>query len=117
VVKRADLINLLAAHADTLNAGGDDALLLNYGEARSVGPLLLLARSVKEALVPLRPRDTFRHELAYQLLAADLAFNPHWHAGLWRRLALLGSVLSVAGVLLLFLRYNRTWSLDSPRRL
>jgi hypothetical protein len=117
-VKRADLANLLAAHADRLNAGSDDSgLLAHYAEASAVRTLLLLARSVKEALVPLRPPDTFRHELAGQLLEADHYLYSRWHAGLWRRAALLGSLLSVAGVLLLFLRYNRGWLLDSPRRL
>jgi hypothetical protein len=117
-VKRAELVNLLAAHADRLNAGSDDSgLPAVSAEASAVWTLFLLARSVKEALVPLRPRDSFRHELACELLEADLYLSPRWHSGLWRRAALLGSLLSVAGVLLLFLRYNRGWLLDSPRRL
>jgi hypothetical protein len=115
-MNRVELLNLLAAHADRLNAGSDEAgLLAAYSEATAVWSLLVLARSVKEALVPLQPRHTFRRELGRQLLEADLDFCSPWPAGLWRHMALLGSLLSVAGVVLLFLRYNRAGLLDSSR--
>lgn len=117
-MNRIDLLNLLAAHADRLNTGGDDAgLLASHAEAAAVWPFFVLARAVKEALVPVQPRDTFRRDLGYQLLAADISPNRPWHTGLWWRAALLGSLLSVAGVLLLFLRYNRVFLLDTGKRL
>jgi hypothetical protein len=117
-MNQVDLLNLLATHADRLIAGNDDAgILAISSDTTTVRPLLLLAGSVKEVLVPLRPRESFRRELGHQLQRADLSLYGSWHAGLWRRVALLGSLLSLAGVVFLFLRYNRAVLLDSGRGL
>jgi hypothetical protein len=117
-MNQTELLNLLATHADRLIAGSDDAgMMALYSEATAIRPLLLLAHSLGEALVPLRARESFRRELGRQLLATDLSLHTPWRTGLWRRAALLGSLLSLAGVVFLFLRYNRAGILDSSHRL
>jgi hypothetical protein len=117
-MNRVELLNLLAAHADALNGERDNAALLlaTYPETTTIWPLILLARSVKQALTPLRPHPAFRHDLRKRLQVADYQRQRATHGRWWWGAAVLGSLLSVTGLLLLF-RYSRPVFLDVTRRL
>jgi hypothetical protein len=116
------LIEILATHADKLNAGvSKEAEYLAALPERqdTLQPLLALARKVKDALAPVEPDPAFRENLRLGLLAAArqrLASRPSLQAEgstksqrpvhLFRRhrkeiligAAALGSVVSVAGI-------------------
>jgi len=115
-------IEILATHADKLNAGGKEEAeyLATLPEHRdALHPLLALARKVKDALAPLEPDPAFRKNLSLSLLAAArqravsrLSLRTEGSAKaqrpvqLFRRhrkeiligAATLGSVVSVAGI-------------------
>jgi hypothetical protein len=66
-------IEILATHADRLNAGTNEeaAYLATLPEHQdTLQPLLALARKVKDALVPVQPDPAFRENLRLSLLAA-----------------------------------------------
>jgi len=115
-------IEILATHADKLNAGGNEeaeylATLLEHQDA--LQPLLALARRVKEALTPVEPAPAFCKNLRRSLLAAahqrsasrlslqvGVSTKSQHPVHLFRRhrkeiligAAALGSVVSVAGI-------------------
>jgi hypothetical protein len=66
-------IEILATHADKLNAGGNEeaeylAALPEHQD--TLEPLLALARKVKDALAPVEPDPAFCENLRLSLLAA-----------------------------------------------
>jgi hypothetical protein len=66
-------IEILATHADRLNAGTNEeaAYLATLPERQdTLQPLLALARKVKDALVPVQPDPAFHENLRLSLLAA-----------------------------------------------
>jgi hypothetical protein len=80
-------IEILATHADKLNAGVNEeaeylATLLEHQD--TLQPLLALARKVKDALAPVQPDPAFCENLRLSLLAAArqrLASRPSLRAG------------------------------------
>jgi hypothetical protein len=111
-MKTKDLIELLAGHADALNRGQDTtAALLTYKgqDAAELAPMLWLARSIKTAMEPMTPSAAFKASLHQQIVqgrqAADAAENarPIW----WIGAAAVGSLLSVAGLMIWLLRRPR----------
>ena len=109
-MKTKDLIELLAGHADALNRGQDTTgALLTYHseEAAELAPMLWLARSLKTAMEPAVPSATFKASLQQQLLQASLAPAEARRPILWIGAAAVGSLLSVAGLVLWLLRRPR----------
>jgi len=107
------LLELLAAHADALNKDeADDTAdwLAGYPvEAGHIVSLLQLARAIKQALAPVDPPALFKNELRQRLVQAEFApeVNGSSHRAVWWGAAVVGSVLSVAGLALWLLR--RSW--------
>ena len=109
-------IEILATHADKLNAGTNEEAeyLATLPEQQdTLQPLLALARKVKNALAPVEPNPAFRENLRLSLLAAAhqrsvsrLSLKPQRPVHLFRShrkeiligAAALGSVVSVAGI-------------------
>jgi hypothetical protein len=109
-------IEILATHADKLNAGVSEEaeyLATLPEHQNTLQPLLALARKVKDALAPVEPDSAFCKNLRLSLLAAAhqrLASRPNSKSQrpthLFRRhrkeiligAAALGSVVSVAGI-------------------
>jgi len=110
-------IEILASHADKLNAGTNEeaeylATLPEHQD--TLQPLLALARKVKDALAPVEPDPAFRENLRLSLLAAAhqrsasrlSSTKSKRPVRLFRRhrkeiligAAALGSVISVAGI-------------------
>jgi hypothetical protein len=113
LLRQTDLLELLAAHADALNLGADNFTPYRFDYAESgaaVRPLLNLAASLKSALAPIRPRPAFKARLARQLSEHEPATVKTPRRPSWRRAAVFGSVLSLLGLALLFLRYSRSQS-------
>ncbi|MCB0019208.1 MAG: hypothetical protein KDE09_15570 [Anaerolineales bacterium] len=115
-MKRQQIAEILMAHAEGLLTDEDrtDSILRSYpAEAAQLRPLLSLARLVKQALVPVAPEPAFVYTLQAQLAKADVEPASTWPELNGRRLgwvgAALGSVLSVAGLILWFrhARVNR----------
>lgn len=114
------LLELLAAHADALNR--DESLdtvdwLEGYpSETGHVVSLLQLARAIKQALAPVHPSALFRNELRQRLIQAELAseVNGSSHRAVWWGAAVVGSVLSIAGLALWLLR--RSWPAQNQSR-
>jgi hypothetical protein len=110
------MIQILATHADKLNAGVNEeaeylATLPEHQD--TLRPLLALARKVKDALALVEPDPAFCENLrlgllaaARQRLASQLSSKPQRPVHLFRRhrkeiligAAALGSVVSVAGI-------------------
>jgi hypothetical protein len=66
-------IEILATHADKLNAGANEAaeyLATLPAHRDTLRPLLALARKVKDALAPVEPAPAFCENLRLSLLAA-----------------------------------------------
>jgi len=107
------LLELLAAHADALNK--DETVdtadwLAGYpAEAGHIVSLLQLARAIKQALAPVPPSALFKNELRQRLAQAEFAtgINGSSHRAVWWGAAVIGSVLSIAGLALWLLR--RSW--------
>ena len=110
-------IEILATHADKLNAGTNEeaAYLATLPEHQdTLEPLLALARKVKDALAPVEPAPAFCENLRLSLLAAARqrlasplsSTKSQRPTHLFRRhrkeiligAAALGSVVSVAGI-------------------
>ena len=114
-MKRRQVADILMAHADGLVADVDntDSILRAYPDApRELGLLLRLARTVKGVLVPIAPEPSFVYTLQAQLAKAEVEPVPE-RVPTGRILgiagAAIGSVLSVAGVILWIrqIRLNR----------
>lgn len=109
LMKRRELVNLLADHADALNhADGDDASWLNYHAplppAPSLLTLLQLARAVQRVLVPVTPSPLFQAALKDQLVESELSIEKKrpFPKTIW-----LGTAVSVVGLTLYLLRRFR----------
>ena len=113
-----ELIEILATHADKLNAGTNEEAeyLATLSEHQdTLQPLLTTARKVKDALAPVEPDSAFCENLRLSLLAAahqrsasrlTSSTKSRRPVHLFRRrkkeiligAAALGSVVSVAGI-------------------
>lgn len=109
------LTEILAAHADHINRGGngEDYLTMFAAYREELAPLLALAERVKQALVPLKAHPAFREQLRRELtLAAQKRrtmprparanYRLEWMIGA----AAIGVSVSLAG-LVAFLRRSR----------
>lgn len=116
-MRKETLLELLAAHADALNATEDvetfDSsgwLLAYYGRevSQQVMSLLQVAQAIKQVLVPVPPPALFRMRLRQRLVQeeAEVEKRPKRHL-VWLGAAL-GSALSIGG----FFLYRR-WRLKS----
>ena len=104
------LEEILTAHADDLNQGADttESLAAQYAALFPELPALLyLGKLLKKALVPVKPRASFVHQVKQQLLCnlpAETVPTPSTDR-LMLVGALIGSAVSLAGVgLVLLLR-------------
>lgn len=110
---RKALLELLAAHADALNRGhAVDTIdwLAGYpSEMGHVASLLQVARAVKQTLVPVHPSVVFRDELRRQLAQAEIIIDENGSSRrtVWWGAAILGSALSIGGLIFWLLR--RSW--------
>lgn len=107
-----DLEEILTAHADDLNRGTDttESLVAQYAALFPELPMLLhLGKLLKKALVPVKPRTSFvrllKQQLLYGLPAEAISTPPPSRLTLVG--AVVGSILSLAGVGLLLLRRAR----------
>jgi hypothetical protein len=117
IMANREWIEILATHADKLNAGVNEeaAYLATLPEHQdTLQPLLALARKVKDALAPVEPDPAFCENLrlsllaaAHQRLASRLSSTKSQRSvHLFRRhrkeiligAAAVGSVVSVAGI-------------------
>jgi hypothetical protein len=126
-MKRKALLNLLAAHADALNRQDrraewtPDAWLADVAPAARYSPALLellqLAQAVQQALTPVRPSADFRLAARVQLLAQSPQVDgpePEQRRGFWLGAAVVGSMLSLTGLVLVLLRRVRSLSPAPP---
>lgn len=110
-----NLVELLADHADALNASPDvvqfdsEEWLFRYAPDMvtnpGVLPLLRLGHRVKQVLLPIPAQLPFRVALHQQLLHTHLTEEkrPFLPFG-WRGAAVLGSLLSLTGLFILLVR-------------
>lgn len=118
------LYNVLMSHADALNAGVDltDDLIARFaGDAATLRPLLQLARQVKGVLVPVAAPTAFSAQLRLSLLqearpalARSRSLSRRWRPA-WVGAAAVGSLLSLAGLVVWLVRHSR--ALQRPRPL
>ncbi|MFQ5398157.1 MAG: hypothetical protein ACE5E7_01010 [Anaerolineae bacterium] len=109
---------MLAAHADALNAGADGEafdsaawVARNYpSEAGRFLSLLLLAHAIKRVLAPVAPPLLFKSELRHRLEnyapTVEVELRPARRM-VWLGAAVIGSALSLAGLILWLLRRVR----------
>lgn len=107
-------LDLLAAHADALNETENvekfdtEAWLSRYplttANVSSWIPLLELAKAIKRVLVPVQPSTLFRSELRRQLVQGQLPRQRRRFRTVWLGAAVIGSLLSFLGLLLILLR-------------
>jgi len=113
-MKRKEVVNFLASHADALIKGMDmtPRFRSRFPEDLSeLAPLLQLAEAVKDALPPV-PSPEFKKKLGRKLLEygpAEITVNPSIPQLRWLWLAVAGvtSALSITGVVLLLLRRSK----------
>lgn len=104
------LIDILAAHADQLNAGLLQSIALlsvSAAQLAALRPLLQLAERISQALTPVEPSPVFIASLELELgreihRPAQSLFTRYRKTTLVA-LATLGSAASVSGVVLLYL--------------
>ncbi|MEJ2746837.1 MAG: hypothetical protein P8183_02810 [Anaerolineae bacterium] len=103
-MKRHELIDLLADHADALNEGaGYDDVSAGLTNGSSVVALLQLAQAVKRVLVPVSPSPFFQLELKGRLLQdEDSVGKRPLPKTIW-----LGAAVSVVGLAIFLLRRVR----------
>jgi hypothetical protein len=108
---------ILAAHADQLNAGlrGADAYpAMTAEQQRTLTPLLQLAELLAELLIIVEPSPGFvqklGQELALMAAQSQLSLFDRYRRGILVAAATLGSTLSVVG-LVLFYRFRQR---DTP---
>lgn len=109
-MKRRELLDLLADHADELNRS-EDAVdfdlvgwLADYGSTTAMPSLLALlqlAQAVKRALVPVQPSALFRSELGFRLVQEELVGKRPFPREVWWGAAAAG----VVGLVLLLFRF------------
>ena len=111
-MKRNELVELLASHADLLNAGEEqaDAYSARYGSRDEISALFLLARRLKLALAPVSPGAAYREQLYGELAQTPgqivVSTSPSYGRKVWFGAATVGSLLSLAG-LVFWLRRHR----------
>ena len=107
-MKRRELVDLLADHAEALNVGAGDDWLAGAGSFTAVSSLLSLfqlAQAVKRALVPVAPSPLFRADLKRQLVQSPViseAKRP------FPVTIVVGTAVSVIGFTIFLLRRLRT---------
>ena len=114
-MKKKELIELLSDHADALNAGqtGSDMLDRRPTEENvELASLFLLAEEIKAALIPV-PVPAFREQLRRQLKTYEPAKVTIGSSSIGRKqklifVAIAGSTLSVAGIVVVLLRRLRS---------
>jgi hypothetical protein len=119
-VERDKIFDLLTAHADALNEyeGRDnfnsEAWLsrqrVDVVQITSLMSLLHLAQALKQVLIPVQPSTSFRSQLRHQLLhesPSNRILERPRRRVFWLGAAVLGSLLSLAGVLLFILHRLR----------
>ena len=128
-------IEILATHADKLNAGVNEeaAYLATLPEHQeTLQPLLALARKVKDALAPVEPAPAFCENLRLSLLAAARqrlvsrlsSAKSQRPTYLFRRrrkeiligAAAVGSVVSVAGIVAYWIHTRAAKTQGAPSR-
>lgn len=114
-MKKRELAAILLAHADGLIEGNDrtDQFLIDYPEmAAELRPLFDLAASIQEVLVPVKAPVNFVNRLRKDLLTysgpkISIKAPISGQKVLLMGVATAGSVLSVAGLVLLMVRRLR----------
>ena len=109
LMKRRELVDLLADYADALNEGDDDAArwLDNHVPLKSFSSfvtLLQLAQAVKEVLVPVTPSPSFQVVLKDQLTQSDIVIEEKWPVP---KTILVGTAVSVIGLTIYLLHRFR----------
>jgi hypothetical protein len=112
------LREILSAHAERLSSGGskrgDYAAL--FPAEKELGALLGIAEQVKETLIPVSPEAEFLAALEHDLLESaerQTPVRPFWRQYVWLivlAVALLGSVVSLAGIVTYILRQRARMS-------
>jgi hypothetical protein len=105
---------ILAAHADRLNAGlkGPAAYpSMTSAEHRALAPLLQLAEWLSETLVMVEPSPAFVHDLGQELAMSaargQLSLFERYRKAILVMAATAGSALSLTGVVLIYLFRQR----------
>ena len=118
-MQQHELLQFLTAHADALNVGAEEVqrLLRRYPLlAAETAPLLYLAQQLKQTLVPVVVPAAFREELRAQLTEPQQkrgVGSPGSSRTLWLGAAAVGSLLPVVGLILFWLRRQRTQAFPS----
>jgi hypothetical protein len=112
---------ILAAHADQLNAGlrGSAAYPSMTSEQRSIlAPLLQVAEWLAEALVFVEPSPAFVQKLGQELALAatksQLSLFERYRKAILVLVATLGSALSLLGLVLFYLVRQRDTAQSTP---
>jgi hypothetical protein len=112
---------ILAAHADRLNAGlkGFAAYPpMTSDQRRTLEPLLRLAERLCQALVPVEPSPAFvqglGQELAQAAARSQLSLVERYRKTILVTAATLGSVLSLVGLVLFYLFRQRDTAQSTP---
>jgi hypothetical protein len=111
LMKRREIVDLLADHADALNADadvdGDAACLANSASLTAVSSvltLLHLAQAVQRVMVPVTLSPSFQMELKDQLEQLELTIEEERP---FPTTIVLGTAVSVIGLTLYLLRRSR----------
>lgn len=113
-MRKQELLDALAKHADALNSGYDTASqwLARYPEHEpELRTFLQLASEIKKVLVPVDVPDQFRLQLHHGLMIQPLPFTDDETGRpkrVWLGVAAVGSLLSLAGLSLLLSRRLRS---------
>ena len=113
--------DILAAHADRLNAGfrGEDAYpSMDSHQRHALMPLLKLAEWLSETLVMVEPSPIFVHKLGQDLAMAathsQLSLLERYRKAILFVVATAGSALSVVGLVLFYLFRQRDTAEGTP---
>ncbi len=107
LIKRREIADLLADHADALNEDADVACLANSASLTAVSSvlsLLYLAQAVKRVLVPVTLSPSFQMELKDRLAQSELTIEEERP---FPKPVLVGTAVSVIGLTLYLLRRSR----------
>lgn len=112
---------ILAAHADKLNAGvrGPSAYPpMTSDQRRTLAPLLQLAEWLSEALVMVEPSPAFVQKLGQELAVAaarsQLSLLERYRKAILLLVATIGSALSLIGLVLFYLFRQRDTTQGTP---
>lgn len=109
LMKRCELVDLLADYADALNAGDDEATRrldnrLPLPPVSSLLTLLQLTEAVKRVLVPITLSPSFEMELKDRLAQSELTIEDKRP---FPKPVLVGTAVSIIGLTLYLLRRSR----------